>query len=227
MQIEFWGFDFGPFVFGRRILKSFPSAKLEFFVGQMCPGKGLSESDFWELAVVQILSETRFGRIGIVIDRKNTEAHKYFGDLDVSKFAYRPKDSRAQRNPKCSIFEVQLMKEMANEGCADTVEFRRLSRKYIRNVKHHHCDILFFPEAIFGDDKTRKILQHIAGTQLRCVFTSDYIMMNKDIEQCVNNSKTRSIKIYSEDTKEFTMKIAEDIMRTKLKSSDIILSTNI
>ena len=110
---------------------------------------------------------------------------------------------------------------MANEAMADSVEFRRLARKYLRKAKHIHCDTIFFPEAIMGEEKTRKILQHIVGTQMKCVFVSDFVFENEEIKKKIKSSKKRNISIISGDDADFTGKRAEGILRTKLKQLSI------
>lgn len=230
---------------GREVLKSRPDAILEFWVGQETPSipltKGdkkddaperkpkdrrvLCESDLWEPAIQSIVGEiTRFGRIGIFCDRKNTDAKEFFCQdrLKTCPYEYKPKDKRAEKSPRLSFFETQVLHHMANEGMADSVEFRRLARKFLRHTKHAHCDTIFFCEAIFGEGKTRKILQHLAGTQMKVVVPSDFVFLS--ITETAPSQKQeikRGITIYTEDSLEFTKKRAETILRTKLKDSDM------
>ncbi len=216
MQIEFQSRDFGAFVFGREVLKQFPAADLKFVVQK--EGNGISESNFWDIALAQILEGgTRFGRIGIFFDRANLDAKKFFEKLDVSKLKYTPTDRRAEKKPKISLFETQILHHLANEGCADSVEFRRLARKFIRKAKHAKCDTVFFPEAIFGTEKTQKILRHIAGTQMKCRFVSEFVLSDEKIVKAAEKSKKQKIEIESGDDEEFTRQMGEGILRVKLK----------
>ncbi len=224
MQIELWGKGYGPFVFGREVLKKEPAVGLKFCVQQSdkSPKSVIGEWDFWDTGVRNILEKmTRFGRIGIFFDRKNKLAGEFFSTLDISKYKYDPKDRRAAKKPCVSVFETLILWEMANEAMADSVEFRRLARKYLRKAKHIHCDTIFFPEAIMGEEKTRKILQHIVGTQMKCVFVSDFVFENEEIKKKIKSSKKRNISIISGDDADFTGKRAEGILRTKLKQLSI------
>ncbi len=228
MQIEFQSRDFGAFVLGREVLKRFPAAEVKFVVkkniaceGEVTsprlPGVAIQEGDFWERALMQILDGgTRFGRIGIFFDRQDVEAKEFFTKLDVSKWKYSPIDRRAEKTPKISLFETQLIHHIADEGCADSVEFRRLARKYIRPAKHARCDVIFFPEAILGAEKTVKILQHIAGTQMKCRFVSEFVLTD-EIVKVVEKSKKQKIEIESGDDGEFTRQRGEGVLRVKFK----------
>ncbi len=220
MQVLISGADFGIFVLGRTILKQYPKAKIKFFFKKISKEKeSIKESDFRERGIKEILSEiTRFGRIGVFLDRKNLEAKTFFQkqivESDQTKYLndYNPKDTRrAEKKPNITLFDTQLLRDFANEGLADSVEFRRLTRKFIRNAKNAGCDTIFFPEAIFGEKKTQQILQQIAGTQMKVVTLKDFFPIPK-----IDSTK-REIKIcWQEESKEFLKKRAEKILETKL-----------
>jgi len=234
MDFKFQSADFGALVLGREILKKEPNATLELWVEQKNPpppltkgGKVVCEFDLWESALQKILSEiTRFGRIGIFYDRKNVAAKEFCKILQVKKLTHKPQDKRAEKSPQFHVFETQVLHHMANEGCADTVEFRRLARKFLRHAKNAHCDTVFFTEAIFGEEKTRKILQHLAGTQMKVVVASDFAVSAIPKSRGANmdsrlQKEKRSITIHTSDTPEFTKIRAERILQTKLNASDI------
>jgi len=221
--MNFTSYDFGAFVFGRKILKKFPQAILHFYVKHQGEVETeILENNFWDIGLKKILkTETRFGRIGIFFDRKNKDAEIFFKNLNTTKYPFFPKEKkRAESRPRVSYFETQILWDMANEDYTDSVEFRRLARKYIRKAKTYNVDTIFFVEAIFGADKTRKILQHIAGTQIKLFFPSDFLF---DYPNFFVPSKKdqRDIRVYSGDDAIFTKKIAENILRTKLKDSCI------
>lgn len=220
MQFSFIGHDFGILVLGRAILKKLPQVKIKFFLGKdevSSEKKLIQESDLWKKAFYEILKQTRFGKIGIFYDRKNFEAASFFQkqikEIDLSK--YHPKESkRALKKPQINLFETQILREFANEGLSDSVEFRRLTRKYIRHAKNAGCDLIFFPEAIFGEIKTKKILQHLTGKQ-RKVFTIDDFLI-------INSEKTTKLEIKIHQSKEnstFVKQRAEKILQTKLSDS--------
>ncbi len=216
MSHTFWSHDFGAFVFGRKVLKSDQTAQLEFQVAQVGkqPKSTTSERDFWEQGVKEIAkSHTRFGRVGIFFNRGNDEAKTFCDTVAKTKLEYSPSEKkRAKKEAKITPFQTQALCNLANEGLSDTVEFRRLARKFIRPAKHAHCDTIFFLDAILGEEKTRKILKHIAGTQIKLFFPDDFLGELKD-----EKSKTRAIKIESGDEDIFTKKMAEKILQTKLK----------
>ncbi len=214
MSDTFWSRDFGAFVFGRTLLKTDPNAQLEFNVAQAGTKKGASESDFWEKGMGEILkSHTRFGRVGLFHERTNKEAKDFCNGVAKTKRDYSPTDEkRARKTPELTAFQMQGVCALANEGLADSVEFRRLMRKVLRHAKHAHCDSIFFLDAIMGEEKTRSILKHLAGPQIKLFFPDDFMDMGKP-----STEKERKIKIESEDAEQFTRKIAEKILRTKLK----------
>jgi hypothetical protein len=216
MLHTFWSHDFGAFVFGRKVLKSEANAQLELLVAQS-GAKSKSETgeqDFWEKGLQEIVkSHTRFGRVGIFFDRRNSAAKTFCDTVAKTKLEYSPSEKkRSEKEVRITSFQTQVLCNLANEEMSDSVEFRRLARKFIRPAKHAHCDTIFFLDAIMGEEKTRKILKHIAGTQIQLFFPDDFMEELKSGER-----KTRSIKIESEDEEVFTKKIAEKILRTKLK----------
>ncbi len=214
MTHTFWSRDFGAFVFGRAILKKNPKAQLELHVAQTGEKKGISENDLWEKGVQEILkSQTRFGRVGLFFDRGNSEASPFCNNVVKTKADYTPQEPRrAEKKAKFTPFQMQTLCSFANEGLSDSVEFRRLARKFIRPAKHAHCDTIFFLDVILGEEKTRKILQHIAGTQIKLFFPDDFLGETK-----ASTAKERVIKIESGEENVFTRKMAEKILRTKLK----------
>ena len=214
MSDTFWSRDFGAFVFGRAVLKKDPNAQLELNVVQAGKKVGMSESDFWDKGLGDILKlHTRFGRVGLFHERTNKEAGEFCEGVSKTKRDYSPSDKRRSRKePILRSFEMQGVCALANEGLADSVEFRRLTRKFIRHAKHAHCDTIFFLDAILGEEKIRMILKHLAGTQIKLFFPDDFMDMGKP-----STAKERKITIESGDGDEFTRKMAEKILRTKLK----------
>jgi hypothetical protein len=204
--------DFGAFVFGRKILKNFPQASLHFEV-QMDFLSPFEES-FWEKGMENSLNgKTKFGRIACFFDRKNNAAREFCKNIDIQKYKYIPrKPHRAARVASNVSFETQILHEMANEGMADTVEFRRLARKYIRSAKHANVDTIFWLETIFAEEKTRQILNHLAGSQIENVFPVDFFEM-----EWVTDGDHRVLEIKTGDDLVFTHSRAEQILRTKVK----------
>ncbi len=214
--MQFQG-NIGILVFGRKILKKNPKVSLSFFLDKTDNNLDF-EKNIWKNSLTEILQNfTKFGRIGVFIDRKNFKTLDFFKNLDISKFKYTQKNKRSEAIPKIFVHEISILKHMAEEGFADSIEFRRLSRKFIRNAKNANYDTLFFPEFIFGEDKTKKILQQIAGTQIK-IFTSDDFF-HKEIK----TSPKQKIEIsYKNENEIFLKNRAEKILKTKLNKTSLI-----
>lgn len=209
----FSGNDFGAFVFGRKVLLQNPQAGISFVIGKKSAEKSVSESDFWESGIIDICkNKTRFGRIGVVYDRKNKAAKDFCENLEIKEEQYSPQEKRnhTEKNPRIFFIETQILREMAHEGLADSVEFRRLARKQLRPLKHANVDTVFFLENILAEEKTRKILKHIQGTQQRLCFPVDFFKTSDE------QSKKRKIEIESDENEDFVRIRAEKILKTKL-----------
>ena len=227
-----WGPDFGII----SLAKIYPAEKIVIKISRNLPQKEvIQESDFWLPLVKTVVEEkTRFGRIGVFYSRKNKEANGFCKTLAKQKFNYSPKNSRAESSAKFSFLEMQVLGEIANEGLADSVEFRRLARKFIRNAKHLHLDSLVFLEGIFAEKKTRQILAKIAGTQIKTYFVTDFVYnefkFSTSQSKSTSKSKLNDFKnpakknflIETDDDLEFTKKRAEQILQRKLKSCDVV-----
>jgi len=211
MSLIFSSPDFSAFVFGREVLKVEKQAAINFEIGSVKS----SEEDFWKPGLDKILSEiTRFGRIGLMYERKNTAAKKFIDEIGEQDVEYTPQEpKRAEEAPFVYGIQTRVLREMANEGLADTVEFRRLARKYIRNAKNANCDTLFFLDAIMGEETTRKILQHLAGKRMKVVVPSDFLQ--------ISTPKTGDLQIKTSEDLHFTHHRAEEILRRKIKKSDL------
>lgn len=216
MNSLFSGSDFGVFVFGREILKKQNTAHLSFEIKKNSPH---IQEPYWEKGLRTIALQTKFGRIGIVHERKNIAAQTFVTNLPTN-IKYTPREPRSETDLSIKNYETQILWELANEELADSVEFRRLARKYIRTMKHAHRDSLFFLDAILGEEKTRKILQHIAGTQIKLYFPSDFMEIPDE------KNEKREISIVTDDDIDFTQKRAERILQTKLSQENIHRITN-
>ncbi len=208
---NFWGKDLGIVVLASFLAEKEAQIKIS-------PAKqtGICEKDFWLKNLAKIVEEkTKFGRIGIIFDRKNKEAESFCNNLAINNFNYQPKNSRALPQPEIKIIKSQVITEIANEGLTDSVEFRRLIRKYTKNAKDLHLDSLFFLEGIFAEKKTCQIVAKIAGTQIKCYFLTDFL------EKKENPAKIK-FKIETTDDIEFTKTRAEKILQRKLKNSDFL-----
>lgn len=220
MQKNIIGNNYGMFVLGRKILLQDSPTSLHFYF-QDCATNAIANDCSLEQDHIknELLKRTRFGRIGIITDRSKATDTMHWGQKKEFNF-YQPTDKRALTTPLISIFKTQVLYHMAEEGLADSVEFRRLARKFIRPAKHAQCDTLFFTEAIFGESKTKKILQHLAGTQMKVVTPDDFLKL----KNCCSDAQIASeIKIhFKHEDPAFLKKRAEQILKRKLKMTDLI-----
>lgn len=217
--MQFQG-NLGILSIGRKILGKNPKVFLSFFLeveGEDDQNR-IQEPSLWRDGLFLILSKvTRFGRVGVLFDRKNFEANDFFQNVDTSELNYQKKDKRGEEAPRVNIYQTQVLKAMALEGLADSVEFRRLARKSIRRAKNANCDTIFFPEAVFGEVKTQEILQQIAGRQLKVVTLCDCF------EKEIDLTKKQRIEIfYQNEDPVFLKKRAEALLKTKLKDESLI-----
>lgn len=190
-KLHLAGADYGIFILGRTILNKNPVVHLTFFykVGFNNSENVLSESHYWP----EFDKNTRPD--GVMFDHHHA---------DIFSWA---------QNLKIPTFPTQALHHLANEGLSDSVEFRRLARKFIRRAKEHNCRTLFFPEAIFAETRTHQILQHLAGSQMK--------IQTIDAKITATQADKRKITIYH-DLKDITFlkSRAEDLLGTKLKRSD-------
>jgi len=194
--MTFAGNDYGLFVFGRTILAKNSAVCLTFFyncgTNEALHREGMK---LWDQNIEKFSSQ----EISIMFDHNNQTIANW---------------AKEKTTIKC--FPTQAIHHLANEGLADSVEFRRLARKFIRKAKEHNCQVLFFPELIFAETKTQKILQHLAGSQLKIVTCKI-----RDTKYEIPEAEKQSITIYHplEDIT-FLKSRAEKILGTKLKTSD-------
>ena len=224
MATIFWSADFGALVFGREIRRENAKTSLEFWVKtEKKPSeKFFGERDFWLPAAEKIVQTTRFGRVGIFFDRENVAAKKWAHSLSsdqnlAAKYAPASK-RRAEKECVFSLFPTQILTQMANENFADSVEFRRLARKFLRGAKNARVDSVLFCDSVLGGERARKILKKIAGTQIQCVFPSDFCT---EVLGEVSQTLAQKTQIFSGDEKEFTQKIAQEFLRQKVSDKNI------
>ena len=207
--------DLSAFVYGRKILKQNPQASIEFILQDGAEQSNTSEQ-FWNTALSDIAkNQTRFGRVGLIYDRKNKIAKKFVESFNFEALEYKAQEERAHTEKKLriTILETQILTEIANEGFADSVEFRRLARKQLRPLRHANIDTIFFFEDILSEEKTRKILSTIIGGQRKLMFPIDYFTPE------IQETNKRKIEIISDTEDELFLKNrAEQILKTQISS---------
>ena len=207
--------DLSAFVYGRKILKQSPQASIEFILQDGTKQSNTSEQ-FWNTALSDIAkNQTRFGRVGLIYDRKNKIAKNFVESFNFEALEYKAQEERAHTEKKLriTILETQILTEIANEGFADSVEFRRLARKQLRPLRHANIDTIFFFEDILSEEKTRKILSTIIGGQRKLMFPIDYFTPE------IQETNKRKIEIISDTEDELFLKNrAEQILKTQISS---------
>jgi hypothetical protein len=199
------------FVAHKDASKQSPAKMDELWIEEIFPGK------ISELALDICVSEkTKRGRIAVAMERKN------YTEIKISETClekYQPKDTKRAGELSIKGFSHQILVELANEGMADSVEFRRLARKFIREIKNANCDTVLWNDAILGEKKAAKILQKICGSQLKCVFMTEICtnkVFIKNFEEKFPGKKTIKIEVFND---EFTKKRLESILSCKLKEN--------
>lgn len=222
MTVTLAGSDVGIFSYGRNILRQYNKAQIKFVLTR--DSENLFQEKLLSLALQKILRTTRFGRIGIMYDRKNTWAKKNLLELKIDQLDYQPVDKRAVQKPEIHTFEYRVLRDMALEGFADSVEFRRLARKNLRPVKQANCDSVLFLDDIMGADAPQEQWKSLAGTQRKIFCLSDFVLDLPEVAEKISawkNSEKRNITIELDDfwtpQKEFVSERAQQVLRTKLK----------
>lgn len=206
--------DFGAFAIGRKILLESPKAGISFFVaGAKTKDDFLEESSFWQSLIDHAVSQSKFGRIGIIYDRKNKTAHSFCKQLAKTRNPQFLTEKRGNKYVQFNLFEPSLLADMANEGVADSVEFRRLARRVFKNAKHLHLDSIIFIEAIFSEKETTNVLQHLAGSQIKVKTISDISI------ESISSKSSQKITIFTKDNAIFTHKRAQELLHQKLSFS--------
>ena len=195
--MTFAGDDYGLFIFAKTILAKNSAVCLTFFYNCDSPEEAYRENvSLWDRS----MNPYKDKKVGIMSDHHNYTITAW-----------------AKAQTEASYFPTQALHHLANEGLADSVEFRRLARKFIRRAKEHNCEVLFFPEMIFAETKTQKILQHLAGSQMKIQ------TCNHESSGEIKTTLKQEITIYHQlESVEFLKLRAEKLLGTKLKSSDFV-----
>ena len=212
--------DLGALALARVWMREDVSRRAEVYCGDFPSVKGaIVESDFYAAACSFSASQTRFGRIGILYDRSNTAARNFCAATDFSSLfsTYKPANPRALSTPCVRTYELLALQEIANAGIADSVEFRRLLRKVIRRVKQEHCDTVVFLDAIFCEESTMRVIQHICGTQIRVITLAEAL----SLQDIASPKLQTQYRIHTTDDPKWVLTRAQQILRTKLPNETI------
>ncbi len=210
MSIEITGSDFGVFVLARHLLRQHQALSIRMHIDPKTSPQ--TQETLYAPLMQKAIQETPFGRIGLFYERSNQIAAQWI-EKNKTTFPYQPRTKRSQTHVCFTIQATPILLSMIHEGIHDSVEFRRLARKHIRPFKNAHCDTIVFFDSLFGDEKARSILSHIAGKQIRLLFPDDVF------DPLVKSESKRNLSITSFEPLDFTQKRAESLLKTKLSPS--------
>ncbi len=191
-MIQLWSDDNAALVLARAILKKEPKSSLQIFLGGSAPVEAFAVPNIWN--ITQELSK-KYTRLGIVFDGASDEESLFVKNMGETVFPV----------------EYELLSDFSNRGLADTVEFRRLARKYLRLARNAHCDGLLFLSGVLAEESSRKILAKTSGTQAKTLFITDFIPK----ELLVATDK-QSIEIFTDQEGERVHREAEKFLHMKL-----------
>lgn len=170
MQLLFRSPDLAILPVLRRLEQRGFGGEWKIEIGDMEAGKDIAE--LGPTMAEYLLSQTRFGRIALIEEPHSPWASSY---KDLLTQDYKPTDKRAEAGLQLTNIKAPGLSALAAEGLGDSVEFRRLARKYVRQAKSAHCDVIFTSSPFFADGRTQKVLQHIAGTQIKVCTWGDVV----------------------------------------------------
>lgn len=228
------GSNLGIFTYGRKILRQYPQASLVFDLKDDQPETKIQNIQTNEIdpkiilwALEFSLRNTKFGRIAVLYDRKNKWINA-IKNINIANLPFQPSDRRALTQPEIHFFEYQVLQTMAEEGLSNSVEFRRLARKYLRSAKQANVDTIVLLDSIMGDEKTKKQWQSLAGPQRNIITLADCFLSylqtdNTSFDWTSNQARTINIQMSDQwrSQKKFVLDRAEKILQTKLKQPEL------
>lgn len=192
-MIHLWSSDNAALVLARSILHREKKVAIKITLSQTCPSGAFSPADVWQKVLQE--SEKNKKRLGVAID----------GAVDAEC-------SFLQKNGKNFVaLYYELLSAFANRGLSDTVEFRRLARKYLRSARNNQCDGVLFLSGILADETSCKVLAKILGTQIKPVFITEFLP-----EEFFLPAEKQVIEIYTDRDRERVHREAEHFLHMKL-----------
>ena len=191
--MHLWSSDNAALVLARAVLRREKKVAIKITLSQTCPSGAFSPADVWQQALQE--SEKKQKRLGVAVDR-----------------AVDAEPSFLQKNGKNIVsLPYELLSSFVNRGLSDTVEFRRLARKYLRSARNNQCDGVLFLSGILADETSCKILAKILGTQIKPVFITEFLP-----EEFFVPAEKQVIEIYTDQDRERVYGEAEQILHMKL-----------
>ncbi len=191
--MQLWSADNAALIITRAILCREPKISLQIFLGGACPKDAVSVPDIWEIAIDSL--KLKYKRLGVAFDQANHEENEFLQNA-------------------CNFslpIKYELLSDFANRQLADTVEFRRLARKYLRPAKHAHCDAVLFLSGTLAEESSRKILAKTLGTQIKSFLLTDFLPKSWLVAE-----KKQHIEIFANNNLEQVRKEAEILLHKKI-----------
>lgn len=192
-MLKLWSSDYAALVLARAILHREPQVVLQVYLGSDQPKGSICLSGY--LPDLIKLATKDFSSVAIVSDILN--------ETEVSQGLV--------------SIQTELLEQFGNRGLADTVEFRRLARKYLRSIRKANCTAALFTSGILAEEKTQKIISQILGTQIKPLFLTDYLP-----EELFKKSDKQSIEIFTTGDLDRVHAEAEKFLHTKLAKNAVI-----
>ncbi len=190
-MVKLWSADNSALVLARQLLLRLPHLDLQIYLTKERPQDAISFSDFRDSALQSLATAESLAVVSDITEDLNIPA----SFLSIT---------------------TELLDNFASRALADSVEFRRLARKYLRKVKSHNCSRVLFLSGVLADEKTQKILKQILGTQIKPLFLSEFLP-----EEIIKPCPQRNIRIFTDHNKERIHREAEYFLHTKLAQDTV------
>lgn len=197
-MISLWSVDNAALVLARAVLRREPKVEMKIFLGGSRPADSFSAIDTWNMAIET--ATQKYVRLGIAVDRASDEENSFLQSYCKNIFS----------------IDYELLSSFANRGLSDTVEFRRLARKYLRLARNAHCDGVFFLSGILADEACCKILAKTLGARINPIYVTDFLP-----ESFFISGEKQKIEIYADQDEDRVHREAEKFLHMKLAKGTV------
>lgn len=191
-MLKLWSADYSALVLARAILKQEPKVSLQIYLGGERQQDSHALTDLRMTALEAVSKDN--SRVAVI--------------SDITEDLVLPENVVS--------IQTEMLSEFVNRGLADTVEFRRLARKYLRAVRNNNCPVALFFSGVLADEKAQKILSHILGSQVKPVFLTEFLP-----EDFFIPADKQSIEIFTSENLERVHAEAEKFLHTKLAKTAV------
>lgn len=148
-------------------------------------------------AVEEALTQTRFGRIGVLATRGVVASGNYEKELKkLSSSLYHPTEKRAEKKPRIISAAAPLLVPLVEEGWITKPETRMILRKYLRPLKEANIDTLIlgcthYP--LLFQEFQRKMGKHctiINSGAAQARKFAEYLVRHPEIEKTLSQKGT-------------------------------------